>query len=117
MLKFLYRYATICYVGGGFGNDGIHNILEAAVYYKPVLFGPEFDNFSEAIQLVEKGGAFDVEDALELEKQLEDLLTDEKFYKEACNISGEYVKNNTGATAVIIQYIQENLRLTNSSNN
>ncbi len=116
MLKFLYRYATVCYVGGGFGNDGIHNILEAAVYYKPVLFGPEFDNFSEAIQLVEKGGAFDVEDALELEKQLEDLLTDENFYKEACNISGDYVKSNIGATAVIIQYIQENLRLTNSSN-
>jgi len=116
MLKFLYRYATVCYVGGGFGSDGIHNILEAAVYYKPVLFGPEFDNFSEAIQLVEKGGAFDVEDALELEKQLEDLLTDEKFYKEACTISGEYVKSNIGATAVIIQYIQENLRLTNSSN-
>ena len=117
MLKFLYRYATICYVGGGFGNDGIHNILEAAVYYKPVLFGPEFDNFSEAVQLVEKGGAFDVDDALELEKQLEDLLTDEKFYKEACNISGEYVKSNIGATAVIIQYIQENLLLTSSSNN
>lgn len=117
MLKFLYRYAAICYIGGGFGNDGIHNILEAAVYHKPVLFGPEFDNFSEAVQLVEKGGAFDVEDALELEKQLEDLLADEKFYAEACNISGEYVKNNIGATAVIIQYIQENLLLTNSSNN
>ncbi len=116
MLKFLYRYATICYVGGGFGNDGIHNILEAAVYYKPVLFGPEFDNFSEAIVLTEKGGAFDVEDALELEKQLEELLTDEKFYKETCNISGEYVKNNTGATSIIINYIQENLLLTSSSN-
>ena len=117
MLKFLYHYAYICYVGGGFGNDGIHNILEAAVYYKPVLFGPEFDNFSEAVELTEKGGAFDVEDALELEKQLEDLLADEDFYKEACNISGKYVKSNAGATAIIIQYIQENLRLTSSSNN
>lgn len=117
MLKFLYRYADICYVGGGFGNDGIHNILEAAVYYKPVLFGPEIDNFSEAIELTEKGGAFDVEDALELEKQLEELLTDENLYNEACNICGEYVKNNVGATNLITKYIQENLRLTNSSNN
>lgn len=117
MLKFLYRYANICYVGGGFGNDGIHNILEAAVYYKPVLFGPEFDNFSEAIELIEKGGAFDVEDALELEKQLDELLTDDSLYKEACNISGEYVRNNVGATNLIIKYIQENLRLTSSSNN
>jgi 3-deoxy-D-manno-octulosonic-acid transferase len=112
MLKFLYRYATVCYVGGGFGNDGIHNILEAAVYYKPVLFGPEIDNFPEAVELIEKGGAFDVEDALELEKQLEELLTDEKLYKEACDVAGEFVKNNTGATSIITKYIQENLLLT-----
>ena len=71
MLKFLYRYATICFIGGGFGDDGIHNILEAAVYYKPVVFGPACDTFYEAIQLIDKGGAFDVEDAVELEDQLD----------------------------------------------
>lgn len=112
-LKFLYRYATICYIGGGFGKDGIHNILEAAVYYKPVVFGPEYENFYEAITLIEKGGAFDVDDALELEKQFEDLLTDDDFYMETCKISGEYVQHNAGATNVIIKYIQENLLLTN----
>ena len=113
MLKFLYRYATICYVGGGFGDDGIHNILEAAVYYKPVLFGPAYDRFYEAIQLIEKGGAFDVEDALELENQLNDLLEDEVLYKEGCKISGDYVKQNAGATGMILKYIQENRLLTN----
>ena len=112
-LKFLYRYATICYVGGGFGNDGIHNVLEAAVYYKPVLFGPAYENFSEAIELIDKSGAFDVEDAIELEDQLEELLADEGLYKEACNIAGDYVKNNTGATNAIINYIQGNRLLTN----
>ncbi len=117
MLKFLYRYATICYVGGGFGNNGIHNILEAAVYYKPVMFGPEYDKFSEAIELIEKGGAFDVDDALELEKQLCELLEDEEFYKEASTICGEYVKNNAGATNAIVNYIQMNLLLTSLSNN
>jgi 3-deoxy-D-manno-octulosonic-acid transferase len=107
-LKFLYRYATICYVGGGFGNNGIHNILEAAVYYKPVLFGPAYDKFAEAIELIDKGGAFDVEDAMELEDQLEELLSDENLYKEACNIAGEYVKHNSGATNAVMKYIQEN---------
>ena len=116
-LKYLYRYATICYVGGGFGNDGIHNILEAAVYYKPVVFGPKYDKFSEAVTLIEKGGAFDVDDAIELEKQLNELLGDEKFYNDACTISGEYVKNNAGATNAIINYIQANRLLTSLSNN
>lgn len=113
MLKFLYRYATVCYVGGGFGKNGIHNILEAAVYYKPIVFGPEYENFYEAISLIEKGAAFDVDDALELEKQFEDLLTDEKFYNEACTIAGEYVQHNAGATNAIINYFQENRLLTN----
>jgi 3-deoxy-D-manno-octulosonic-acid transferase len=113
MLKFLYRYATICYVGGGFGNGGIHNILEATVYYKPVLFGPAYDKYYEAVQLIEKGGAFDIEDALELEQQLEDLLQDENLYKESAKISGDYVQLNAGATNTIIQYIQENRLLTN----
>lgn len=67
MLSRLYKYATIAYVGGGFNTSGIHNILEAAVYGRPVVFGPEYQNFTEAIALVEKGGAFSVNNALELE--------------------------------------------------
>jgi len=113
MLKFLYRYATVCYVGGGFGSDGIHNILEAAVYYKPVVFGPEYENFSEATELVKRGGAFDVRDALELERQLDDLLSDEQLYSDASKISGDYVNESGGATEAIIQYIQENRLLIN----
>jgi len=113
ILKFLYRYATVCYVGGGFGSDGIHNILEAAVYYKPVLFGPEYENFFEATELVERGGAFDVEDALDLEQQLNDLLSDENLYTTASRIAGDYVRNNGGATYAIIHFIQENRLLIN----
>ncbi|MBV9962217.1 MAG: 3-deoxy-D-manno-octulosonic acid transferase [Parafilimonas sp.] len=113
MLKFLYRYATICYVGGGFNSDGIHNILEAAVYYKPVLFGPAFEKFSEAIELIDKGGAFDIEDAIELEDQLQELLSDENLYQEASKIAGDYVQQNSGATQTIMHYIQANRLLTN----
>jgi 3-deoxy-D-manno-octulosonic-acid transferase len=113
MLKFLYRYATICFIGGGFGNDGIHNILEAAVYFKPLIFGPAYENFSEAVELIDKGGAFDVEDALELEQQLTELLSDEPLYKEASDIAGDYVKQRAGATNAIMQYIQTNRLLIN----
>jgi len=49
-----------------------------------------------------------VEDAIELEDQLEELLSDENLYKEACNIAGEYVKHNSGATNAVMKYIQEN---------
>jgi 3-deoxy-D-manno-octulosonic-acid transferase len=110
-LKFLYRYATICYIGGGFGN-GIHNILEAAVYYKPVVFGPAYDSFSEAVELIERNAAFDIEDALELENQLDELLEDEHLYTTAARIAGDYVQQHAGATKAIIQYIQENRLLT-----
>lgn len=113
MLKFLYRYATVCFVGGGFGNDEIHNILEAAVYYKPVLFGPAHEKFSEAIELINAGGAFDVEDALELEAQLDELLTGKKLYEDTCAIAGNYVKNHAGATDAIMRFIQANRLLTN----
>lgn len=107
ILKFLYRYATICYVGGGFGNDGVHNILEAAVYYKPIVFGPAYENFPGANELVEKGGAFDVEDALELEAQLDELMGDENLYSVACRTSGDFVKQHAGATGSVINHLQK----------
>lgn len=107
MLSKLYHYATITYVGGGFGNDGIHNILEAAVYGKPVFFGPVFDKFSEAIDLLECGGAYTVENALELEKTMNRLLNDTGEYKEACEAASDYTQRNRGATKMILDYISE----------
>ena len=68
LLSRLYRYATISWVGGGFGDDGVHNVLEAAVYGKPVIFGPVYDKYIEAVELVGSGGGFSVENALEAEK-------------------------------------------------
>ncbi|MBL0144606.1 MAG: hypothetical protein IPP48_01410 [Chitinophagaceae bacterium] len=68
MLSRLYKYANVTYIGGGFGSDGVHNVLEAAVYGKPVLFGPVYEKYTEAIDLVESGGAKSIKDALQLEK-------------------------------------------------
>lgn len=113
MLSKLYKYATIAYIGGGFGRDGVHNVLEAAVYGKPVVFGPEYDKFVEAVELVETGGAFVVESAVELEKVFDELLTDQPLYKRSGEAAGDYVRAHQGATAAILQFIQEKRLLTN----
>jgi 3-deoxy-D-manno-octulosonic-acid transferase len=107
LLSKLYRYSTISYIGGGFGGDGVHNVLEAAVYGKPVVFGPVYDKYIEAVELVQKGGAFSIENAIVLEKQFNKLLDDECLYKQACLAAKNFVDENAGATEKIIQYIQE----------
>lgn len=112
MLSRLYQYADITYVGGGFGSSGIHNILEAAVYHKPVIFGPVYEKFAEARALVESGAAFSIDNALELEKLLDKLFSDAGMRTIAGNIAGRYVYSNKGATNKIVDYVIENRLLT-----
>ena len=114
MLTRLYYYATLCLVGGGFGGLGVHNVLEAAVYGKPVLIGPIYDKYLEAVDLVENGGCISVENALELEaKMVELLLEDSSVYLDASKATKDYVYSKAGATNCIIDYIQANRLLTN----
>ena len=113
MLSRLYKYADITYVGGGFGDDGLHNILEAAVYGKPVIFGPEFEKNFEAQELIECGGGITIRNALELEKVLNDLLNNSEELKRRSEAAKNYVYDNAGATKKIMEYIQENRLLTN----
>ena len=113
LLSRLYRYATISYVGGGFGDDGVHNVLEAAVYGRPVVFGPVYDRYVEAVELVGSGGGFSIENALEAEELLNRLLTNKEEYAQACEASKEYVYSKRGATEKILQVIQEKRLLTN----
>ena len=114
MLSRLYKYATITYVGGGFGDDGIHNVLEAAVYGKPVLYGPVIEKYVEAIELADCGGGTVVDSALEVESVLDRLLTNPEEYYHACEASKNYVYARRGATEKIIQFIQANRLLTTS---
>jgi 3-deoxy-D-manno-octulosonic-acid transferase len=107
MLSRLYKYATITYVGGGFGYNGLHNILEAAVYGKPVIFGPEYEKNFEAEELIDCSGAISIENALELEKVVNILLENEQEILSRGNAAKNYVYNNRGATDKIITYIQE----------
>ncbi len=108
MLSRLYAYADIAYVGGGFGDDGLHNILEAAVYGKPVIFGPVYQKHYEAADMIDAGGAISVKNALELEAVLDRLFKEEKELQEKGAAARSYVRENVGATAKIMEYIQRN---------
>ena len=101
-LSKLYCYGDIAYIGGGFG-DGIHNTLEAAVFGMPVLFGPNYQKFREAIELIEKGGAFSINNYSELERKLNWLQTDAFVCQMAAHISKNYVDKNRGATERILE--------------
>lgn len=100
LLSSVYQYADITYVGGGFGV-GIHNVLEAAVYGKPVIFGPNYKRFREACDLIAYGGAFSVDDYLQLKSRFDWLLLDETAGQRA----SEYVLKNVGATKKIVDTI------------
>jgi len=104
----LYKYATITYVGGGFNQSGIHNILEAAVYGKAVVFGPVYEKFAEAKDLVDAGGAFSIENALELEALLNKLFNNNEELVAAGKIAKDYVVQHHGATEKIMRYIYTN---------
>lgn len=108
MLSRLYYYATITYVGGGFGDDGLHNILEAAVYGKPVIFGPEYDKNFEAEELIDSTGAISIENAIELEKVVNRLLSDEEELSSRSAAAKNYVYKNAGATEKILSFIRKN---------
>ncbi|HXR85096.1 MAG TPA: glycosyltransferase N-terminal domain-containing protein [Hanamia sp.] len=111
MLSRLYYYATITYIGGGFGSDGLHNILEAAVYGKPVIFGPEYDKNFEAEEMIATSGAMSISNAIELEKVVNDLLKNEEELISRSIAAKEYVYKNAGATDKIISFIKENQSL------
>ena len=110
MLSRLYQHATISYIGGGFNKSGIHNTLEAAAWGKPVIFGPNYQKFREARELISVGGAFSIANAIELKEAIKGLEGEQlRISSEAARI---YVETNGGATAAILQYIQENRLLT-----
>lgn len=104
LLSSIYQYANIAYIGGGFGK-GIHNTLEAAVFGIPVLFGPNYVKFNEAKLLIGNRGAKAV-------KNFEELKTAFQFYQQPENIelgkSNRYwVQRNTGATKIIVSFLEE----------
>ena len=104
LLSSIYRYGEVAYIGGGFGV-GIHNTLEAAVYGIPVVFGPKYQKFMEAKQLIEAQGAFSISNYEELSSLFDRFLTDEHFHRETGSNAGFYVTNNAGATDKVLSMI------------
>jgi 3-deoxy-D-manno-octulosonic-acid transferase len=103
-LSYLYRYGTLAYIGGGFGK-GIHNILEAATYGMPVLFGPEHEKFAEAVELVSLGGAFMVGNSGDLLFTVHQQLENPDLLKTTSQIAANYVSQRVGATSAIIEKV------------
>lgn len=104
LLSSIYRYGEVAYIGGGFGV-GIHNTLEAAVYGIPVVFGPKYQKFMEAKQLIEAQGAFSISNYEELGFLFDRFLIDEHFHRETGSNAGFYVTNNAGATDKVLSMI------------
>ncbi len=105
LLSAIYRYGEIAYIGGGFGV-GIHNVLEAAVYGMPVLFGPNFKKFREARELIECGGAYSIHDYNSFQSLLDEFFNYPEVLHAANEASKNYVKNNAGVVKKIMQIIQ-----------
>lgn len=104
LLSSLYRYATLAYVGGGFGV-GIHNVPEAAVYGVPVFFGPNNQRFREARGLINEGGSFEVTSADDFQAQADRLLADERALAKSGQAAGDYIRRNSGATEAIFREV------------
>ena len=104
MLSSLYRYATIAHIGNGFGS-GIHNTLEAAVYGVPVIFGPNFQKFQEAKDLIECGGGFSFTDETQYTDICNKLLDNADNRETASEAAKQYVLKNAGATEMITGFI------------
>ncbi len=97
LLSSIYRYGKIAYIGGGFGA-GIHNTLEAAVYGIPVIFGPKYQKFNEAVNLIQTGGAFSIQNNKELKEVLDNLIQNPAIAEIAGQKALEYVNSQLGAT-------------------
>ncbi len=105
LLSSVYHYGDISYVGGGFGV-GIHNVLEAAVWDMPVIFGPNNERFREAQGLKKAQGGFDIASAEDFERIMLRLMTDASYLHDCSQHAGQFVEGMTGATPKILRHIQ-----------
>ena len=110
ILSQLYQYARFVYIGGGFGVN-IHNIQEPVTFGCPVIFGPKYTSFKEAVDLVALKGAFAIRNAAELESVSLRLMGDEAFFTQASETCRRYLQSQVGATKIIMQGFEKALFL------
>jgi 3-deoxy-D-manno-octulosonic-acid transferase len=108
ILTKIYASADIAYVGGGL-KTGLHNILEPATFGIPVIIGNKYDKFKEAVDLVKIGGCISIKNQEEFTSNLIHLKKDENFRKLTGVINKRYIKDNLGATKLIMNYLKDTL--------
>ena len=107
ILTKIYSYADIAYVGGGFGNPGVHNILEPATFGVPIVIGANYSHFAEATALVNMGGCLSISNQNELNETFENLIQNEDIRHEKGHICSTFVQMNKGATDIIMKKIND----------
>lgn len=107
ILTKIYSYADIAYVGGGFGNPGVHNILEPATFGVPIVIGPNFSHFAEATALVNLEGCISISNKNELFDVFSNLIANDDIRHEKRHICSTFVQMNKGATDIILKHISE----------
>jgi len=105
LLTKIYSYGTIAYVGGGFGNPGIHNILEPATFGIPIVIGPNYSNFAEAVELAALQGCLVINNFEDLKQSFDRLLHDQQFLAQKSQICRAYIQDNKGATNTIMTVV------------
>jgi 3-deoxy-D-manno-octulosonic-acid transferase len=111
ILTKIYSYADFAYVGGGFGNPGVHNILEPAVFGIPIVIGPNYTHFPEVIALVGAGGCMSISNQEELNVIFDNLIQNKEVRYKKGLICTTYVQQNRGATEIIFKNIFDNFKL------
>jgi len=104
ILAQIYRYAYIAYIGGGFGS-GLHNIQEPVTFGVPVFFGPHYQKFKEAVDLVNLGGVISINTTTDLVVQVDEILQNPDLHQRLSAICRQYVDDNRGATNKILQFL------------
>ncbi|MCV6628881.1 MAG: 3-deoxy-D-manno-octulosonic acid transferase [Flavobacteriaceae bacterium] len=107
LLGAAYADADLAFIGGGVGDTGLHNTLEAAVYGIPIVIGPKYAHFKEAEDLVALGGIYSAKNAKDCGMQLEDILKNQKRYAEMQQINLDYIGQYAGATKKVVDYIKK----------
>jgi 3-deoxy-D-manno-octulosonic-acid transferase len=105
LLRTLYQYAFVSYVGGGLGKEGVHNVLEPAAFGMPVIWGYNDIKYREAIGLRNNGGGFSIQNETGLVMHLNELMQPGSYYQNTCNMAKEYIQENAGATTKTLSII------------
>lgn len=105
LLSSIYKYADIAYIGGGFGK-GIHNILEPAAHGKPVIFGPKYYKFPEAIDTIANKICFSIKNPSDLIILIEKLIADKNYLQTLSEKMSEYINKNIGSSDEILKKVK-----------